>query len=294
MTTYNEANITIQNADGIDLLGTIADKSVDLAIIDPPYIISRDSGMNALFNQVKEQGDTNMKTDDDWNEYLTQKTAEIDADTGMTEEERTDKKTQLASKKDEYIKYGSIYGKKYSVQTDYGDWDSNFTMEKLEEFIRIYYRKLRTGGTLIIFFDLWKITNLHAILERNKFKQIRFIEWIKTNPQPLNSKTNYLTNCREIALVAVKGGKPTFNSQYDNGIYQFPLQGGKQRFHPTQKQVDLVKALIEKHSNPGDLVVDTFLGSGTTAVAAKETGRRFIGCEISPEYYDKIVARISS
>ena len=66
-------------------------------------------------------------------------------------------------------------------------------------------------------------------------KQIRFIEWIKTNPQPLNSSTNYLTNCREIALLGVKGGKPIFNSKYDNGKYEFPLQGGKERFHPTQK-----------------------------------------------------------
>ena len=76
---------------------------------------------------------------------------------------------------------------------------------------------------------------IKRIIRKNKFKQIRMIEWIKTNPQPLNSKINYLTNCREIALVAIKGSKPTFNSNYDNGIYKFPLQGGKDRFHHTQK-----------------------------------------------------------
>ena len=52
----------------------------------------------------------------------------------------------------------------------------------------------------------------------------------QTNPQPLNSSVNYLTNCREIALVAVKGGKPTFNSKYDKGIYEYPIQGGKKDF----------------------------------------------------------------
>lgn len=72
------------------------------------------------------------------------------------------------------------------------------------------------------------------------------IEWIKTNPQPLNSKLNYLTNCREIVLVAVKGSKPTFHSQYDNGIYHYPLQGGKNRFHPTQKNLKLFEELIKK------------------------------------------------
>ena len=86
------------------------------------------------------------------------------------------------------------YGKKYCVKTDYGDWDSQFTMDSLEQFISAYYKKLRSGGTLIIFFDIWKISSLKDLLEKYKFKQIRFIEWIKTNPQPLNSNVNYLTN----------------------------------------------------------------------------------------------------
>ena len=61
-------------------------------------------------------------------------------------------------------------------------------------------------------------------------------------------------------MLGVKGGKPTFNSKYDNGIYAHPLQGGKNRFHPTQKSVTLFEELIEKHSNEGDVVMDTFLG----------------------------------
>jgi site-specific DNA-methyltransferase (adenine-specific) len=162
-------------------------------------------------------------------------------------------------------------------------------MEILEQFISEYYKKLKKGGTLIIFFDLWKITELKYLLEKYKFKQIRFIEWIKTNPQPLNSKVNYLTNCREIALIGVKDGKPTFNSSYDNGIYRFPLQGGKNRFHPTQKSLVLFEELIKKHSNENDTILDTFLGSGTTAIACKNTKRNFKGCEISKEYYDKIL-----
>ena len=120
---------------------------------------------------------------------------------------------------------------------------------------------------------------------------IRFIEWIKSNPQPLNSNTNYLTNCREVALVGVKGSKPTFNSKYDNGIYTFPLQGGKNRIHPTQKSVRLFESLIEKHSNESDVVLDTFLGGGTTAVACLNTNRRFEGCEMNKTYFD-LVAEI--
>lgn len=176
------------------------------------------------------------------------------------------------------------------MKTDYGDWDINFTMESLDQFIGEYYKKLRKGGTLIIFFDLWKITTLKDLLEKHKFKQIRMIEWIKTNPQPLNSKVNYLTNCREIALIGVKGGSPTFNSSYDNGIYMYPLQGGKHRFHPTQKSLALFEDLIKKHSNENDVVLDTFLGGGTTAIACKNTNRQFRGCEIAKEYFDKTLA----
>jgi site-specific DNA-methyltransferase (adenine-specific) len=131
-------------------------------------------------------------------------------------------------------------------------------------------------------------------MEKHKFKQIRFIEWIKTNPQPLNSSVNYLTNCREIALLGIKGSKPTFNSKYDNGIYMFPLQGGKNRFHPTQKSLLLFEELIKKHSNENDIVLDTFLGGGTTAIACKNTKRQFKGCEVSNIYYNEMMKIIQS
>lgn len=270
---FDEDDIDIQNLDGLSYLSTIENNSVDLILTDPPYIISKESGMNEHYNNVKynEENDiTEVKTEEQWQTY--KKDNDI-----LTEKD-----------KNNYIKYGTIYGKKYCVQTDYGKWDENFTIDILEQFIVEYYKKLKKGGTLIIFFDLWKITILKDLMEKHKFKQIRFIEWIKTNPQPRNSKVNYLTNCREIALLGVKGSNPTFNSSYDTGIYNFPIQGGKSRCHPTQKSLALFEELIKKHSNEGDVVLDTFLGSGTTAIACKNTSRKFKGCELSKEYYDKI------
>jgi site-specific DNA-methyltransferase (adenine-specific) len=266
-------SIEVKNEEGFVYLSTIENNSVDLILTDPPYIISKDSGMNEHYKNVKSNEENNVafvKTESNWNEYKKKHNIETDEN------------------KENYIKYGTIYGKKYCVQTDYGKWDSEFTLETLEKFICEYYKKLKKGGTIIIFFDLWKITDLKNLLEKYKFKQIRFIEWIKTNPQPRNSSVNYLTNCREIALLAVKDGNPTFNSSYDNGIYNFPLQGGKNRFHPTQKSLSLFEALVNKHSNENDVVLDTFLGSGTTAIACKNTKRKFKGCEVSKEYFDKI------
>jgi len=272
--TSIRTTIEVKNITGIEYLKTITNNSIDLILTDPPYIISKDSGMNSHYNNVKfneENNITSVKTEEEWEEYKSLNEIEDDRN------------------KENYINYGTIYGKKYCVKTDYGSWDSDFTIENLEQFISEYYKKLKKGGTLIMFFDLWKISDLKNLLEKYKYKQIRFIEWIKTNPQPRNSKVNYLTNCREIALVAVKESNPTFNSSYDNGIYMYPLQGGKNRFHPTQKSLSLFEELIKKHSNKNDTVLDTFLGSGTTAIACKNTQRNFKGCEISKEYYDKIL-----
>lgn len=272
-------DIDIKNMEGLNYLLSIPNNSVDLVLTDPPYIISKDSGMNDHYNNVKFNEENNVKTvktEEEWRQYK--------IENNITDDEN----------KEKYMKYGSIYGKKYCVKTDYGEWDSEFTMEILEKFIIEYYKKLKKGGTLIIFFDLWKISQLKELMEKHKFKQIRFIEWIKTNPQPRNSKINYLTNCREIALVGIKDSNPTFNSSYDNGIYNYPLQGGKNRFHPTQKSLPLFEELIKKHSNENDTILDTFLGAGTTAIACKNTNRKFKGCEIAKEYYDKIMEIIET
>ena len=178
---------------------------------------------------------------------------------------------------------------RFRVSMDFGEWDNNFT--GLDLVIKECYRILKDGGTLICFYDLWKLTALKDYFELANFKQLRFIEWVKTNPVPLNSKTNYLTNSREIAVVGVKKGKPTFNSEYDNGIYNYPICHDKGRFHPTQKPVALLEDLILKHSHKNDTVLDCFAGSGSTAVAAYNTGRNFIGCEVSKEYFNKTLER---
>ena len=93
--------------------------------------------------------------------------------------------------------------------------------------------------------------------------------------------------------MGVKGGKPTFHSEYDNGIYNFPICHDKGRFHPTQKPVELLEALIKKHSNKDDLILDCFAGSASTAVAAYNLNRNFIGCELSKEYFDKAYNRLA-
>ena len=180
---------------------------------------------------------------------------------------------------------------RFAVSMDFGEWDHERI--DLDALARETYRVLRRGGAAIVWYDVWKISHLYDALADAGFKMLRLIVWNKTNPVPLNSQSSYLSNSREMAVVGVKGGKPTFNSEYDRGDYAYPIprHGGK-RIHPTQKPLDLFRELIRKHSNPGDLVIDPFLGSGTTAVAAIQEGRTFAGCDIDEKYVKASKARM--
>ncbi len=173
--------------------------------------------------------------------------------------------------------------KRFAVSMDFGEWDHK--QIDLEAFAEETYRVLRRGGTAIVWYDAWKISHLYDAMTDAGFEMLRLIVWNKTNPVPLNSKCIYLSNSREMAVVGVKGGSPTFNSAYDSGDYSYPIprHGGK-RIHPTQKPLALFRELVRKHSNHGDLVIDPFLGSGTTAVAALQEGRAFAGCDIDESY----------
>lgn len=264
-----------KNLDGILLLKKVEKNSINLIITDPPYLIGKKTGLNDLRKKIDKHEKKNLfiKTEKDWESY------------------KHKHKIKNDNKKMIFLKYGSVLGKKFSIKTKFTSVEKNFSIKKLEKFIEIFYEKLRPNGTLIIFFDLWKITTLKKLLEKHKFKQIRFIIWEKSNPVPLNMKKNYLNNAREIALTAVKKSKPTFNATYDRGLYQFPIVHAKHRIHPNQKNQKLIEELIMKHSNKNDLVCDPFLGSGVTLFACKVTGRNFIGAEQNKKYYEKIVKK---
>ncbi|WP_248785824.1 site-specific DNA-methyltransferase, partial [Escherichia coli] len=91
--------------------------------------------------------------------------------------------------------------------------------------------------------------NIKDVATKYGFKQPRVCQWVKTNPVPINSKKNYLSNAIEFFFTFVKTKKRVFNSIYDKGIYNYPLCHGKERTsHPTQKPLALIENLITKHS----------------------------------------------
>lgn len=181
---------------------------------------------------------------------------------------------------------------KYDISIDFGKWDKgeldwNVLFEK-------FFRILKRGGTLIIFYDVWKSGELKASAANLGFKQPRVCSWTKTNPVPINSHINYLSNSTEYFFSFVKGSKPTFNSKYDTGQYSFPICHGKERLnHPTQKPISLIQALVSKHSNPGDLVLDCFAGSGTVGEACQKLDRRWILIENNSEYFNLMQSRLN-
>lgn len=231
----------IIHGDCFEHLSKINSNSIDLIIVDPPYLISKKSN----FKNYSE---------------------------GTTKEIIT--------------KYGG-----HSI--DFGDWDKQDINWDL--LFNEYYRILKKGGTLIIFFDIWKSSLIKEMADKNKFKQGRICIWQKTNPVPINSKINYLSNANEYFFSFIKDKKPTFNSEYDSGVYKYPICHGKERLeHPTQKPLGLITELIKKHSNIGDLVLDTFAGSGTTGEACNILERKYILIERDDNYHNLILKRLNN
>ncbi len=177
---------------------------------------------------------------------------------------------------------------------NYGEWDYNFDQK---EWLELVIPIIKNGGSIIIFNDWKNFSYLVEVLEKNGFFIKDLIRWEKSNPMPRNVNSRYVADC-EMAIWAVKGNKGwTFNKPsnvpYLKPVYKTGVVLGKgKRIHPTQKSLELFESIIEVHSNKGDLVFDPFSGSGTTAVACKNKGRRFIGSEIDIKYYEKAIERL--
>ena len=186
--------------------------------------------------------------------------------------------------------FGSVVKgeKRFAVSMDFGEWDS--APPNYPSLAHLLFQRLRSGGSAIIWCAWQKTGYLNYALEESGFSKIRMVIWERSNPVPLNAGATYLSNSREVAVSAVKDSGQTFNGYYDNGVYRMPIP--RKRIHPTQKPLELFREIIKKHSNPGDLVVDPFLGGGTTALAALEEGRRFAGCDIDPGYVEASKQRI--
>lgn len=177
---------------------------------------------------------------------------------------------------------------------DFGQWDKDFD---LTAWIPLVTPLLKSGGTFIIFNSYRNITPIVTELEKNGLVVKDIIKWIKSNPMPRNINRRYVQDT-EFAIWAVKPKKPWVfnlpeNVKYLRAEYKTSTVSGKERVgHPTQKSLKLMSDIIKIHTNPGDSILDPFMGSGTTGVAAINLSRDFYGIEIDESYYKTALKRL--
>lgn len=166
---------------------------------------------------------------------------------------------------------------------NFGDWDI-FNKKWFDIAIK------KTRGWIISFCAKKDLGFYWNILEKNNFKAIDAIVWQKPDPIPLNGKTKLL-NAWETAIIGKKAGAD-FNGQCQHNIFKYQAPKGKSRIHPTQKPTGLIQELILLTTKKGGLVLDPFMGSGTTAVACIVISRNYIGFEVDKKYYTASLKRI--
>lgn len=177
---------------------------------------------------------------------------------------------------------------------DFGTWDNNFDVCS---WIKDYVSILDENGSIIIFCSYLFISYIIDELKKNNIDVKDVLLWKKTNPMPRNINRRYVQDT-EFAIWGVKkNAKWIFNKPIDvpylRSVYESGVVSGSERTeHPTQKSLKVIEEIIKVHTNKDDIILDPFMGSGTTGVAALNTNRKFIGVEVNPKYFDIAVSRI--
>lgn len=185
---------------------------------------------------------------------------------------------------------------------DKGSWDQienihEFNRKWVEECIRV----LDDDGTIWISGTLHNHPSIGVILKELNLWIINDVIWFKPNAPPLIQKNRFVPST-ELIWVASKSKKYYFNyemaKRFNNGkqmrnLWTVPAERHKTP-HPTEKPEKLLERIILIGSREGDVILDPFMGSGTTGVVAKRLNRSFIGIEIDDSYFKIAKKRIES
>ena len=161
----------------------------------------------------------------------------------------------------------------------------------MDAFFKESARVLKKGGSLVVFMAVIKVGEIIEIAQRNGFYYKTTGTWHKTNPMPRNMNLHYI-NSTESWVYFVRGKKTGVFNNEGKALHDFietsvtPKSERAFGKHPTQKPVALMEHFVKTLTNPGDLVIDPFMGSGTTGVACNALERNFVGFEINEEYYE--------
>lgn len=201
------------------------------------------------------------------------------------------------------------------VSVNKGDWDKSQGFEKDYEFtfawIKACKEILKSEGTIWISGTPHNIYQVGHALQANGFHILNEIIWYKPNAPP-NLACRCFTHSHETLIWAKKSSKGHHHFDYEatkewedkfspkgkqtRSLWIIPLTPKSEKIHgkhPTQKPLELLRRIITASTKNGDLVLDPFSGSGTTGVAAKLLGRKYIGIEKEAEYLKTSLERIN-
>jgi modification methylase len=194
------------------------------------------------------------------------------------------------------------------------DWDRFSDFAEYDRFTRDWLgecrRLLRKDGTLWVIGSYHNIFRIGAILQELGFWILNDVVWRKANPMP-NFRGRRFTNAHETLIWAAPGRDARYRFNYQamkalnedvqmRSDWYFPLCTGAERLrnehglklHPTQKPEALLHRVLMACTGPGDIVLDPFLGTGTTAAVARRLSRHYIGIERHPAYVEAALGRV--
>ncbi|WP_237189119.1 DNA-methyltransferase [Rothia nasimurium] len=184
----------------------------------------------------------------------------------------------------------------------FGDagWD-NADPKEWEELMHNFFKELgrvtKKGANIVVFMAILKVETVVRIASQYKFYYKTTGIWHKTNPMPRNMNLHYINSTEAWIYFTYDSRRGKFNNN-GKAKHDFiessltPTSEKKFGKHPTQKPLSILKELIEVLSDPYDIVLDPFMGSGSTGVAAIECERKFIGVELEKKYFELASTRI--
>lgn len=177
------------------------------------------------------------------------------------------------------------------------DLDDTAWETLMDQFLAESRRVLRKGASAIVFMGFNRIETIIRLAENHGFYYKTTGVWHKTNPVPRNMNLHFVNSTEAWIYFTVGTRTGTFNNdgQLLHDFLESPVtskaekQHGK---HPTQKPLHIMNHFVSVLSNSNDLVLDPFMGTGSSGVAALSQGRRFIGMEKESEYFDIAAKRL--
>ena len=163
--------------------------------------------------------------------------------------------------------------------------------ELITDYIKECYRILSDDTAMYLFCSSNKVDFFKRELE-GLFSIKNMIIWVKNNHTAGDLESAFGRKYEIMFLV--NKGQRKFNGERLTDIWEFPKVSSDSQLHQNQKPIELIKRCIEKHSNVGDVVFDGFMGSGTTAAAALDTNRNYIGFELDEYYFNVAEKRIKN